>query len=950
MSLEYRNFNDMATCIRRNIHKLDNDFNLIVGIPRSGMIPAYMIALFKNIKACSLDEFLNDIIPSNGLSRQTAHQSNTVKKILIVDDSIHSGVSLNHVKERIHNYGKDQGVIIKYCAIFAREASKNMVDYYFSIVPTPRIFEWNYLHMNIVEKSCFDIDGVLCVDPTKEQNDDGKEYKNFILNATPLYIPNYTIDTIVTSRLEKYRKETEYWLNLHNVKYKELVMLNATAEERVRNNLHAKHKAKVYLEKTNTCLFVESEPKQAEEIAKLTGKPCICTADDVLYNFPKIIPNIDLIDINALKAINKKRILLYSHEFTYTGAPHSLLRICKVILTKGYFVEVWGPQHGEFEQEFKKIGVTVRIIPYNLFKMPNIKNAICLYDLALVNTVVPYLAYLELSKYIPTIWYIREATNLPQICKGVPLRELALKQAKNIYCVSEYAQDFIKKNYNKKVKVIHNCVEDFYESQSTKEAHPDKTKINFVTLGTITHRKAYDIFINAFKSMPIEYQNKAHLYFAGRLIESRKDYWEPLLEDIKGDPNITYVGEILDIDDKIEFMKKMDVTVVVSRDESCSLVVLEGAMLAKALIVSENVGAKYMVTKNNGYIVPTNNITSLANAYMDIIDHPEKLSSMGKSSRSIYEKEATIPLYEENIGKMINTYLHKNAKIYRIKRNLADSYFPRNLKLVFLYTKKYGIEFTCKKILNKLTGKNKTKKTITYWGSFITLTALSSIKSVKVVSMYNKISILSLNQPGYKEPLKFEKDFNLTRSATSDIKKTVSFKKHSDYLVIDLLDERFSLCKTLLDNKKCVLTKTDYLLSNLHNIKFGDRELSISDLNYYKLSPKDEIKSVISFCNLIKMNFPQNRVIVNILYFPTVYYSGDSQIEFNGDDLKIINNNNQKLARIYSVFKKELPRAKYISLQKYAKVVKKENESPRPTQLSSEYYEKLQLELMLKIR
>ena len=46
--------------------------------------------------------------------------------------------------------------------------------------------------------------------PTKEQNDDGPEYVSFLLNAVPLYLPGSKIGTLVTSRLEKYRVETEY--------------------------------------------------------------------------------------------------------------------------------------------------------------------------------------------------------------------------------------------------------------------------------------------------------------------------------------------------------------------------------------------------------------------------------------------------------------------------------------------------------------------------------------------------------------------------------------------------------------------------------------------------------------------------------------------------------------------------------------------------------------------
>ena len=49
----------------------------------------------------------------------------------------------------------------------------------------------------------------------------------------------YEINTIVTSRLEKYREPTEKWLKDHGVKYKQLIMLDLpSAEERRKQGCH----------------------------------------------------------------------------------------------------------------------------------------------------------------------------------------------------------------------------------------------------------------------------------------------------------------------------------------------------------------------------------------------------------------------------------------------------------------------------------------------------------------------------------------------------------------------------------------------------------------------------------------------------------------------------------------------------------------------------------------
>ena len=168
-----------------------------------------------------------------------------------------------------------------------------MVDYYFESVSLPRYFQWNILNHTVLEKSCFDIDGVLCVDPTSEQNDDGPKYRDFILNAEPLYIPKAKIGVLVTSRLEKYRSETEEWLRKNNVKYNKLVMLDLPdMKARQRANNHAAHKAGTYINSEYN-LFFESALSQAIEINRITGKPVFCTENfEMIFNSQSVVYNV----------------------------------------------------------------------------------------------------------------------------------------------------------------------------------------------------------------------------------------------------------------------------------------------------------------------------------------------------------------------------------------------------------------------------------------------------------------------------------------------------------------------------------------------------------------------------------------------------------------------------------------------------------------------------------
>lgn len=270
----YRNIANMNEVILKRLNILPRDFDLIVGVPRSGMLPANLIALYLSKPFTDIHSFRNGHIYKSG-ERGQFIDVKEFKKILIVDDSIASGSAMIKAKDLVSEVSSD--FEISYCAIYVVPGKEKLVDYYFEAVPLPRYFQWNILNHTDLEKACFDIDGVLCVDPKVEQNDDGPKYIDFILNAEPLYIPRSNIGTLVTSRLEKYRSETETWLAKNNVKYKNLVMLDLPdMYARQKANNHAIHKANTY-KMSEYKLFIESSLSQAIEINRITGKPVFCT-------------------------------------------------------------------------------------------------------------------------------------------------------------------------------------------------------------------------------------------------------------------------------------------------------------------------------------------------------------------------------------------------------------------------------------------------------------------------------------------------------------------------------------------------------------------------------------------------------------------------------------------------------------------------------------------------
>jgi uncharacterized HAD superfamily protein len=247
------------------------------------MVPACQIALLLNLPVIDLDGYLEGRAWRGGRARAESVIARQGGRILIVDDSVNHGSQLEIVRERLRSHGG--AATHHFLAVFASEEGKGHVDQWLEYCPAPRFFEWNVMHHPYLRHAFFDMDGILCVDPTEAENDDGPRYARFLREALPLFIPTVELAAVVTSRLARYRQETEDWLGQHGVRYRELLMLEGvTAEERRRLGLHASFKAAAFGKREDAWLFVESSPGQAREIHRLTAKPVFCPELSTILN------------------------------------------------------------------------------------------------------------------------------------------------------------------------------------------------------------------------------------------------------------------------------------------------------------------------------------------------------------------------------------------------------------------------------------------------------------------------------------------------------------------------------------------------------------------------------------------------------------------------------------------------------------------------------------------
>lgn len=276
--VHYRSVADLNETILKNLGKVPKDVELIVGVPRSGMLAANLLALHLNLPLVDLEGFIAGRVMAGGSRLQRCKCSTGIastRRVLVLDDSLNAGIALREAKRLLQDSGLNTRTL--YACVYVNPAMKGEVDFFFEVCETPRAFEWNLMHSVMLGVSCVDIDGVLCRDPSEEENDDGPKYQEFIANVSPIMVPTFRMGYLVTSRLEKYRAQTEKWLATHGFSYGELVMMDYPDKaSRMKANQYGQFKAAVY-HRTNTLLFIESSLSVAQVIRRLSGKSVFCT-------------------------------------------------------------------------------------------------------------------------------------------------------------------------------------------------------------------------------------------------------------------------------------------------------------------------------------------------------------------------------------------------------------------------------------------------------------------------------------------------------------------------------------------------------------------------------------------------------------------------------------------------------------------------------------------------
>ena len=350
------------------------------------------------------------------------------------------------------------------------------------------------------------------------------------------------------------------------------------------------------------------------------------------------------------KAQNKK-VLLINNEYSVTGAPLFLSAMAKVLVELGYDVDVWTlPIRLTHQDLFENVNCNVRVVPNKVDDI-KLQQALKSYDVVFCNTIVCHkFAQHCLEHDIKHYWLIHEPVfQLQDYCKDNACHDLLVNEGQkaNVLCVSEYSQEQMLQEYGFKAKILRNFIDDeqvpesilttedpsAYNTSNNKPLVSEVEDPNIITfgfVGTLLKVKGIDLLIQAFLNLPSSVLNKCRLVICGARFELFKEEFKELYQESLKCPQIIYKG-LLQGEEKEQTFKQIDVFVISSLEETCSRVALEAAAMKKPVILTEKVGAKYILKYGGGEIVKTNNVDALEKALIKYSAmSKDELSSLGK--------------------------------------------------------------------------------------------------------------------------------------------------------------------------------------------------------------------------------------------------------------------------------------------------------------------------------
>lgn len=323
----------------------------------------------------------------------------------------------------------------------------------------------------------------------------------------------------------------------------------------------------------------------------------------------------------------EKKIILFTPYLNRSGAPFATFNLAKLLRKMGYQVVIAGDERGALEEEIAAEHIEYFYHVSLWQKEDKIKECVKRFDYIIVSCTV----MAELVKHIcnihrPIVWWLHESDDT--LYKGYDLIE---KDNIFYYGVGQRVCKKFQEQYpDREIKQLLYYLPEI--ECKMKKFHKVK---NIAMIGTISERKAQDVFIKAINKLEKDVREKENFYIVGPVGEKQK---KQLTDLCQVGIEIIFTGE-LSQSEIIKFYKGLDILVCPSRDDPMPIVVTQALQYQIPCIVSNQVGQSSLMQQYQcGSVFESEDVQELAKELKEYIEkNKDDLIEEGLKCRALYE-------------------------------------------------------------------------------------------------------------------------------------------------------------------------------------------------------------------------------------------------------------------------------------------------------------------------
>lgn len=343
---------------------------------------------------------------------------------------------------------------------------------------------------------------------------------------------------------------------------------------------------------------------------------------------------------------NKKsgrRVLIFSHALTSTGAQNVMSTAISTLNKKGYQIVIVSGEDGELKEQFRRLDIPV-IIMWDIYSKANEFYQLARWaDKIIVNTLFLYYIVEELLKEKKDVlWWIHETGILEYLDEEI-FRAIARTSYVSIYAVSPLVKRKVQTLFGFDI-IVNQLIFGIPRYILPKNKIREDKKIVFAVIGGIGYIKGQDIYINAVKKLRENIRNRAEFWIVGG-----GKLPPHLLADVGDNPCFKITGQIAPQNMR-EIYSQINVVVCSSREDAMSVVVAEGCMNEKIVIVSDSAGiAEFIEDGKTGMIFESENVEQLTELMAWIIENYGRAAQIGRASKQVYKDYFTMDIFEKHL-------------------------------------------------------------------------------------------------------------------------------------------------------------------------------------------------------------------------------------------------------------------------------------------------------------